>query len=173
MNRPRHPAGEFVPDPCLSGAARDEAIAHVAGLPALLRSAVHALDDAALDTPYINWTIRQIVHHLADSHMHALLRLKLALTTMHPTIAPYDEGATVQLADSARGPIEPAIITLEGVHARWVYLLRSMTNSDYQLAFFHPERAGSVKLAEMLGYYAWHGRHHTAQIVHLRAELGR
>lgn len=163
MDRPPFPAGPF-DDATALPEHRAKLIAQLDAFPAKLRGVVASLDEATLDRKYINWSIRQIISHLADSHTHALLRVKLALTRMHPTIAPYDETATAELIDSKRGPIEPALLILQGTHARAIQLFNEMSDADFALAFFHPERNASVKLNEMLAYYAWHGEHHLAQI---------
>jgi hypothetical protein len=151
----------------------EEAIADIAALPVRMRRAVHGLSERQLETPYRSegWTVRQVVHHVADSHMHAFLRLKLALTENLPTIKPYDEAATAKLAD-ARLPIDASVAVLDGVHARWLAVYRGMTTDDWSRAFVHPERDAPMTLSAHMQLYAWHGRHHVAHIVELRRREG-
>lgn len=165
MDRPQHPAGALsIPDQLPDAAKREALIAEIAEFPEKLRTLVASLSEDLLQRKYVNWSVRQIVNHLADSHVHGLIRIKLALTRMHPTIAPYDETATAELVDSTSGSLDPALAMLEGVHARMVRLFRNMSEADFSLAFFHPERNASVTLWELLVYCTWHGKHHMAQI---------
>jgi uncharacterized damage-inducible protein DinB len=165
----RYPVGRF--NPAASG-SRAQQIDTIRQLPATLRSAVSGLNDAQLDTPYRDggWTVRQLVHHIADSHANAYIRFKLALTEDSPTIKPYDEAAWANLPDS-RLPIEPSLAFTEAIHTRLVALLESLTDADYQKTFRHPER-GTVTLANNLAMYDWHSRHHTAHITGLRERMG-
>jgi uncharacterized damage-inducible protein DinB len=165
----RYPVGRF--DPSAAG-TRSQQIATVRQLPDRLRAAVQGMSDPQLDTPYREggWTVRQVVHHVADSHANAYIRFKLALTEDNPTIKPYDEGAWANLQDS-RMPVDVSLAFTSAVHARWVNLLESMTDADYQRSFRHPER-GTVTLANNLAMYAWHSRHHTAHITRLRERMG-
>ncbi len=117
-----------------------------------------------LYTTYRNWTIRQIAHHLADSHLNSYVRFKLALTEERPTIKPYDEGRWSLLADAQRASIEPSLQLLHGLHLRWAHLLRSLTPDAFQRSFYHPESKEVVPLWRALAYYVWHARHHTTQI---------
>lgn len=165
---PQNPAGVFEAKTNFTGKERDEAISEIALLPAQVRAAVAGLDDARLDAKYRNWTIRQIVHHLADSHVNAHARFRLAMTEERPTIKPYDEGRWAVLDDALRAPVEPSIAILDGLHARWVRLLRSLTAEQFRRVYFHPEMGREVSLEEAISSYAWHGRHHTAQITWLR-----
>jgi len=137
-----------------------------------LREAVNGLTEAQLDTPYRDggWTVQQVVHHLADSHVNSYVRFKLALTEDWPTIKPYDEAAWAELADN-RLPIEVSLKFVEALHERWVDLLEQMTEEDFQKGFMHPER-GRQTLAVSLSLYAWHARHHTAHITSLRRRMG-
>ena len=144
---------------------------HTSGSTAIA-PAIGGLSQSQLDTHYKNWTIRQITHHLADSHLHSIIRFKWALTEEHPTIKAYEEGDWVQLADSQHGDIEPALHLLEGLHAKWVQLLESMNEARFPRTFFHPQTETSVNLWMALNSYAWHGRHHTAQIRWLRDRHG-
>jgi hypothetical protein len=141
--------------------------------PGRLRDAVEGLSDRQLDTPYRpgGWTVRQVVHHLADSHMHSYIRTKFALTQNEPTIMPYDENVWADLKDAKSGPLETSLLLLEGLHARWVQLFESMTEADWKRNFNHPER-GVLPLDINASIYAWHGRHHTAHITELRKREG-
>jgi len=151
---------------------RGPAVAVIAELPTRLRAAVAGLTDAQLDTPYRpgGWTVRQVVHHVADSHLNAYIRLKFALTEEKPAIKPYDQDAWAGLADS-RLPVEMSLATLDGVHARWTGLYRSLTDEQFGRTFRHPE-IGTVTLDRQLQMYAWHGRHHVAHITALREREG-
>ena len=168
----RFPVGRFSPPASTLPGIRVAHIQTLRMLPGVLRTAVAGLNDAQLDTPYREggWTVRQVVHHVPDSHAMCYTRFKLALTEDWPTIKPYDEAAWANLADS-RLPIEVSLAMLEAVHGRWVALLESMTEEDFQKGFTHPER-GSQKLVTTLALYDWHSRHHTAHITGLRARQG-
>src|SRR5690606_461520 len=134
-------------------------------LPVKVRALVSRLGEGGLDTPYREggWTPRQVVHHLADSHLNSYVRFRLALTEDNPTIKPYDEAAWASLPDARTGPVEPSLAMLDGIHARWVALLASLDEAAWQRSFSHPE-SGDWILHEMLAMYAWHCRHHTAHI---------
>jgi DinB superfamily len=165
----RYPIGKFTP----SEAHRDKDIAAIAGLPSALRAAVAGLDDAQLDTEYRpgGWAVRQLVHHVADSHMNAYVRIRLALTEDWPTIKPYDEAQWAKLADARTLPVEPSLSLLEPLHRRWVVLLESLSEADWQRGYVHPEM-GREKLDRVAALYAWHGRHHTAHVTALRKRMG-
>jgi len=165
---PQYPVGPFVPEDGYGHLRREELIAQILQAPAALRAAVHGLTAAQLEARYRNWTVRQIVHHIADSHLNAVVRFKLALTEDRPTIKPYDEGRWVTLEDSRTAEIEPTLALLDALHTRWVALLRAMTPDQFARTYFHPEVRAEVSLAEALSNYAWHGRHHTAQILWVR-----
>ena len=141
--------------------------------PAQLRLAVRDLSQVQLDTPYRpgGWTVRQLVHHVPDSHMNSYVRFRLALTESEPVIKPYDEARWAELHDSRTAPIELSLSLLDSVHARWVLLLRSLTAADWQRTFRHPD-LGLMTLEGNAGLYAWHGRHHTAHITAVRKRLG-
>jgi hypothetical protein len=168
----RFPIGKFSPPGESTPSLRAEQIETLRRLPERLRSAVNGLNDAQLDTPYRDggWTVRQVVHHFADSHANSYIRFKLALTEDAPTIKPYDEAAWARLPDS-RMPIAPSLDFVSGVHARLVALLQSMSEDDFQKSFIHPER-GRMTLATNLALYAWHSRHHVTHITSLRARIG-
>jgi uncharacterized damage-inducible protein DinB len=169
---PKHPAGEYAADPAPAADRRAELIAQIEAAPAALRAAVAGLTDAQLDTKYVNWTARQIAHHMADSHLNAFARFKLALTEDAPTIKPYGQDAWAGTADVLGEPVETSVRLLEALHARWVRLLRSMGEADFARTFVHPEYGKTYTLGEALGVYAHHGRHHTAQIAWLRQHHG-
>jgi hypothetical protein len=142
-------------------------------LPERLRAAVGGLSDPQLDTPYRpeGWTVRQVVHHVADSHANCYIRFKLALTEDWPTIKPYDEVAWANLSDSRRLPVEVSLAMLEALHGRWVGLLEAMSEEDFHKGYVHPEQ-GRQNLAKALALYDWHSRHHTSHITSLRARQG-
>jgi hypothetical protein len=169
----RYPIGRFAAPAETGSAARAALIRQIGELPAMLKQAVAGLNAALLDTPYREggWTVRQVVHHVADSHANSVIRFKLALTEDWPVIKPYDEKAWAELPDSKSLPIEGSLAFIEALHARWVALLEVMSDADFQRGFAHPER-GRMNLATALAIYAWHGRHHTAHITALRARMG-
>jgi hypothetical protein len=148
-------------------------IADLAALPENLRTAIDGLSSAQLDTPYRDggWTVRQLVHHVADSHMNAVVRVRLALTEDWPTIKPYDEKLWAELPDALTAPPELSLRFLDALHYRWVLLLRTLSEDQWQRGFVHPEH-GRQTIAEATALYAWHCRHHTAHIVELRKRMG-
>jgi hypothetical protein len=165
---PRYPIGKFEKPETIMPEDRQSAIATLAELPEQLRNAVDGLGAAELNTPYRDggWTVRQLVHHIADSHMNAFIRLRLALTEDWPTIKPYDEAAWAELHD-ALAPVEWSLELIESLHARWVMLLQSLNKAQWQRGFVHPENGRTTVEASTL-LYAWHSRHHLAHITHLR-----
>ena len=170
----RYPIGRFTRPVDVTGAERARYIEAVAGAPAALREAVRGLDDAQLDTPYRpdGWTVRQVIHHLPDSHLNAYVRFKLALTEVEPTIKPYDEKAWAQLPDGRSPLVAESLTLLDALHARWVYMLRAMNAGDFARTLMHPERPDApMTLDVMLALYAWHGRHHAAQVTALRDRM--
>ena len=169
---PRFPIGKFAAPQPITQDDLVGAIASLADLPNELRNAVQGLNYSQLNTPYREggWTVRQTVHHLADSHMNAFIRIRLALTEDWPTIKPYDQAAWATLHDST-APIEWSLELLESLHARWVMLLQSLTNEQWQRGYRHPEN-GPQTLEYATLVYAWHSRHHVAHINHLRAREG-
>lgn len=168
----RFPLGEFEPNISFSPERRGEFIETIARLPADLRQAVANLDAEQLSAPYRpgGWTVRQLVHHVADSHMNSFIRFKLALTEAAPTIKTYDEAAWAETADGRNAPIELSLNVLEGVHARWALLLQSMSEADFAREVNHPER-GTMNLDALLALYDWHSRHHTAHVTGLRQRM--
>jgi hypothetical protein len=168
----RFPIGRFTPPAASLPGIRAAHMQTLRLLPERLRAAVSGLTEAQLDTPYREggWTVRQVVHHVADSHTNCYIRYKLALTEDWPTIKPYDEAAWANLADS-RLPVEVSLQWIEALHTRWVALLESLADDDFYKGFEHPEH-GRQNLAQVLALYDWHSRHHTAHIVSLRARQG-
>ena len=174
MTDPRYPIGPFVVEGEITATRREGWIAEIAEAPASLRVAVHGLSEAQFDTPYRDngWTVRQLVHHIPDSHLNAYVRFKLALTETNPTIRPYDEGRWAQLPDTAGTQVGVSLMLLEALHRRWVVLLRAMPEADWSRSYFHPEQKKSFRLDYVLAMYAWHGRHHVAHITALRERQG-
>lgn len=172
MEAPQNPAGPFVAEDNFGPQRRDEFIAVIEAAPIALANAVAGLSEAQLDTLYRNWTIRQIVHHLADSHVNSYIRFKSALTEDLPTIKPYDESRWAELADARGGDVQASLALLQGLHARWTMVLRSLTEEQFARCYFHPESGQNVSLRAALCLYAWHCRHHTAQILWLRNKRG-
>jgi uncharacterized damage-inducible protein DinB len=169
----RYPIGPLTYDPDSTADKRRTWIRQIAETPAALRAAVAGLDTAQLETPYRQdgWTVRQVVHHVPESHMNAYVRFKLALTEDNPTIKPYDEAAWSLTPDTARTPIDVSLSMLEALHTRWVLLLESLGPAAFARPLLHPEN-GPMTVDRLLQLYAWHGRHHTAQITGLRARQG-
>lgn len=169
---PRYPVGKFERPETITPEERLNAIATLAELPEDLRNAVEDLSSGQLNTPYREggWTVRQLVHHIADSHMNAFIRVRLALTEDWPTIKPYDEAAWAKLHDSV-APIEWSLELIESLHARWVMLLQSFTEEQWKRGYRHPE-GGDTTLDAATLMYAWHSRHHVAHITHLRTKEG-
>ena len=173
MADPRYPIGPFTPPASVTPEWRRQAIEIIEETPVRFREAVRGLNDDRLSTPYRSggWTVRQLAHHVPDSHLNAYVRLKLALTEENPTIKPYDEGRWARLPDSDVVPVETSLVLLESIHVRWVALLRSMRDEDFSRQYIHPE-TGKHDLNYLVALYAWHGRHHTAHITTLRQEKG-
>jgi hypothetical protein len=172
MSPPEFPAGAVQPKPRLTHEERSVLIAEIDTLPADLSNTVARLTDSQLDTLYKNWTIRQIVHHLADSHVNCYIRFKWTLTEDCPTIKAYHEGNWAALEDSRSGDIAAPLALLKGLHSRWVQLMKSMTDEQFDRAFIHPENGKTINLNAALSMYAWHGRHHFAQIQWLVEQNG-
>lgn len=169
----RYPIGEFQRVETLTDEQRAACVSQIEEMPARLASAVAGLTPAQLDTPYRpgGWTVRQLVHHIADSHMNAMTRFKLALTESEPTIKTYEEQLWAELADTKTPPIESSLTLLENLHKRWVILLRSLTPADWPRKFRHPGW-GLATVDFLLAQYAWHSRHHVAHITSLRERNG-
>src|SRR4030081_86237 len=170
----RYPVGKFDWNAPVSEADYPRLIAQIAETPGALRSAVAGLSRDQLETRYRpgGWTVKQLVPHVPDSHLNAYTRFKLALTENEPTIKPYDEAAWAELADSRKVPIEVSLDLLDALHLRWVALLRSLDSDDLNRGLRHPEHDRVLTLKQMLGLYAWHGRHHVAHITSLKKREG-
>ncbi len=168
----RYPIGPFVADDNPTSETRTHHIEQIAALPEKLRSALSGLSDQQLDTPYREggWTVRQVAHHVPDSHLNAYVRFKLALTENVPTIKPYEEGAWARLKDTEQTPIEISLALLDALHQRWVILLKSMKAEDFQRKLNHPE-SGVQNLDRVLALYSWHGNHHLGHITGLRDRM--
>jgi hypothetical protein len=166
----RFPIGKFSWPANISAAEREDYISRIASTPARLRTALSGLSGEQLDTPYRDggWTLRQVAHHVPDSHMNSYVRFKLALTEDNPAIKPYDEAAWALLTDSVDTPVETSLLLLDCLHQRWVTLLRGMTEAHWKKTFRHPE-LGPVSLEQSLALYAWHGDHHIAHVTALRS----
>jgi len=173
MADPRFPIGKFQYSGASTESERKRFIDEIAATPAQLRTAVKGLSADQLHTPYRQggWNVRQVVHHVPDSHLNSYVRFKLALTEDEPTIKSFDEDRWAQLADTRTTPVEISLSLLESLHHRWTNLLRSLTGSDWKRTFRHPER-GVMTLDEALAMYAWHGRHHVAHVTRLREAKG-
>jgi uncharacterized damage-inducible protein DinB len=170
---PRYPIGKMETPKEITAAKRQQAIASIAATPKNLREAVRGLNDAQLDTPYREggWTVRQVIHHVPDSHMNAYVRLKLALTEDKPTIKTYDESVWANLADSKSAPIEVSQKLLDSLHERWDRVWRSLKAEDFSRPLVHPD-SGERNIDWLLFVYEWHGRHHAAHITELRKQKG-
>lgn len=170
---PRYPIGPWDRKDRLTDAERDAHIDAIAATPQRMREAVRNLDETQLNTPYRDggWTVRQVVHHVPDSHLNAYIRLKLALTESEPTIKPYDEATWAELADSRDTPVETSLTMLESLHDRWVRLLRTLRGADFDRTYRHPEHKGAFTLDTLLSMYQWHGRHHVGHITSLRERM--
>jgi uncharacterized damage-inducible protein DinB len=168
----RYPIGKFEWSGARNDANRHAFIAQIEETPAKLRAAVRGLTEEQLDTPYRDggWTVRQVVHHLPDSHLNAYVRFKLAVTEDEPVIKTYEQQLWAELPDARTAPLEPSLALLESLHFRWVLFLKSLRAADYARKLRHPE-LGEVDLDKYLALYAWHGRHHVAQIASLRDRM--
>jgi len=173
MNDPRYPIGKFQAPAGYDAVGRAACIRQIEETPARLRDAVKGLSERQLDHSYREggWTLRQVVHHLPDSHMNSYIRFKLAVTEDEPTIKPYDEAEWAKLPDATTGAVEVSLALLEALHRRWVVFLRSLSEAQLSRTFRHPE-LGIISLDQNLALYAWHGRHHVAHITSLRDRMG-
>jgi hypothetical protein len=169
----RYPIGKFHLEEPVAPHQLAEWIGQIAAAPTHLRTAVAGLSDAQLDTPYRpgGWTVRQVVHHVPDSHLNCYVRFRLALTEDEPTVKPYDEGRWAALPDARTAPVELSLALLENLHRRWVLLLEALTAAEWDRRFRHPE-LGVRTLRQTVAMYAWHGRHHVAHITALRQRSG-
>ena len=172
MNDPRYPIGKFNYEGPPSEEQRKKLIEDIAQTPAALRAAVKGLSAEQIETPYRDggWTVRQVVHHVPESHMNAYIRFKLALTEDEPTIKPYEEDRWAKLSDVQSTPLDVSLSLLELLHDRWVRVLKSIRPEEWKRSFKHPE-LGVVPLEKNLCLYSWHGRHHVAHITELRKRM--
>lgn len=174
MNTPdlRYPVGDFRFPESVSAQELAAFMDQIAETPARMRAAIAGLSDSQLDTPYRpgGWTVRQLAHHVPDSHINSYTRFRLALTEDQPIIKPYEEKRWAELSDARTMPVEPSLALLESLHARWVPLLRSLSTADWKRTFRHPD-LGLVTLEKNAALYAWHGRHHVAHITAVRDRM--
>jgi uncharacterized damage-inducible protein DinB len=170
MEAPQYPVGPYNAQEDDQPSRRETLIGVIEKAPQVLLEAVKGLSDAQLDAKYKNWTIRQIVHHLADSHVNSYIRFKWALTEDKPLIKAYDDGQWAELADSKKGPIEAPLAMMEGVHKQWLVVLKSMTDDKFKRIYVYPNNNREMTLSNALGIYAWHGRHHTGQIIWMKEQ---
>jgi uncharacterized damage-inducible protein DinB len=172
MIDPRYPIGKFNYAGPLTEQQREAFLDQIAQTPVNMRAAVKGFSDAQFDTPYRpgGWTVRQVVHHVPDSHLNSYVRFKLALTEDEPTIKAYAEDRWAELADTKATPVEVSLTLLDSLHDRWVRLLRSLTPEEWKRTFRHPE-LGAMTLEKTLALYAWHGRHHVAHVTELRKRM--
>ena len=173
MTDPRYPIGKFSFDGNLTEEQKAQFLDDIEQTPARLRAAVQGLSGSQLDTPYRDggWTVRQVVHHVPDSHMNSYVRFKLALTEEEPTIRPYMENLWAELPEAKTGPVELSLTLLELLHQRWAMVLRAMNPAEWKRTLRHPEM-GVLSLEKMLALYAWHGKHHVAHVTKLREKMG-
>jgi len=169
----QYPIGKYETKTLLTPAEREEAIAQIAETPKRMRNALDGLTGGQLETPYRpgGWTVRQLAHHVPDSHMNAYVRLKLALTEVEPTVKTYEEQLWAELTDSRETPVEVSLALLEFLHMRWNFLLRALQPGDFARRLRHPVN-GAMTVDNLVHHYAWHGRHHVAHITSLREREG-
>lgn len=170
----RYPIGQFKKPEAIAAEDIEQWISDIASFPNQIRTAVAHLTDEQLNTAYRpgGWSIRQVVHHCADSHLHSFIRFKLALTEDKPTVKPYYEERWAELPDSSQAAVALSLHLLDGLHQRWVLLLRSLSAADINKSFIHPEHGKEIFLDECIGLYAWHGRHHLAHITTIKQMKG-
>jgi len=166
---PRYPIGKYEPQP-FSAAQKEEWLLNIKHLPQELELALANLDSQQLNEPYREggWQLKQLVHHIADSHMNAYIRFKLALTEENPIIKPYEEKAWAMLADNQTVPVSVSIQLISALHQRWYAVIKDLTEQDFQRTVVHPDHGRVMSIWLLLGLYAWHGKHHTAHILALR-----
>jgi len=170
----KYPIGKFLRPAFISFTDISKWMDEIESLPKQLRKEIETLNDSQLDTPYRpdGWSVRQVVHHLPDSHLNSYIRFKLALTEDNPTIKPYMEDRWAELPDSNSAPILVSLDLLDALHRRWVSVLKNMTKEQWNRTFYHPENKRENRLDEVLAMYAWHGRHHLAHITELKKRMG-
>jgi uncharacterized damage-inducible protein DinB len=173
MSDPRYPVGKFTYAGPPDEAQRGHMIREIEQTPAALRAAIKGLSPQQIETPYreSGWTVRQVIHHVPESHMNAYIRFKLGLTEDSPTIKPYEEDRWAKTGEVQSTPLEVSLTLLDSLHDRWVRLLRSLKPEEWKRSFNHPEM-GPMPLEKSLALYAWHGRHHAAHITELRKRMG-
>jgi uncharacterized damage-inducible protein DinB len=169
----RYPIGKFSYSGPLTAEQKQQYLSDIEQTPARLRAALRGLSDQQLDTPYRDggWTLRQVAHHFADSHMNSYIRCKLALTEDEPTIKPYMENLWAELPEAKHAPIDVSLALLDSLHQRWMLMLSKLTDAEWKRTFHHPER-GLMSLENNLALYSWHGRHHVAHVTSLRERMG-
>lgn len=169
----RYPIGKYEPQP-FSNELKEQWLADLKFLPSMLEKAVLNLDEAHLNTAYRDggWTLKQVVHHIADSHINAYCRFKLGLTEDNPTIKPYEEKLWAEMQDTQNLPVNISLTLLHALHARWVEILKDLNEQEWHRTIFHPEQKKEISLWFLLGMYAWHSRHHTAHINSLKERMG-
>ena len=174
LEESKYPIGKYNIPANISDIDVDDHIRTIKDFPGKLKNLIENWSDTQLDTPYRKggWTVRQLINHIADSHMNSFIRFKLALTEDNPTIKTYDEAKWAELQDSFTIEIKPALQILKGLHKRWVYELKSLTNKEFESTFFHPEHNRNITLRESLAFYAWHCSHHYAHLENLKKEKG-
>ena len=174
LEHKKYPLGKFSPPEKISDQDLDRYIKIIKNFPGKLKNLVEFWDDDQLDTQYRKggWKVRQLINHISDSHMNSFIRFKLALTEDNPTIKAYDETKWAELQDSFSMEIKPALQILKGLHKRWVFELKCMTNKEYESTFFHPEENRKITLKESVAFYSWHCEHHLAHIENLKKEKG-
>ncbi len=168
----RYPIGKYIPK-SFSESQLQEWLIDIKFLPQHLENAILNLDESQIDTPYrsAGWTVKQLIHHVADSHMNAYIRFKLGLTEDNPTIKPYDEGAWANLPDTHNLPINISLTLLHALHARWMEVIKGIKSDEWNRTVFHPEQKKEITLWHLLGMYAWHGKHHVAHVTVLRERM--
>jgi hypothetical protein len=173
LDQLRYPIGKFTAPVMVNLEDISRWIQTIESLPAKMREAVRGMSDAQLDTPYREggWTVRQVIHHMPDSHMNAYCRFKLALTEDNPAIRPYLENRWAELPEAKSGPIQVSLDLLDALHKRWVLVLKNMTAADYKKTFYHPESKVTRSLEVVLCLYDWHSRHHLAHITELKRRM--
>ena len=174
LEKLKYPIGLYAPPEVITQNYLDQWIDEIASLPQLMRSAVSGLRDEQLDTPYRpgGWTVRQVVHHVPDSHINSYVRFKWTLTEETPTIKAYHEDRWAELNEARHAPIEPSLKLLEALHERWVLMLKALKEEDLRKKFIHPETNSEVRIDWNIGNYAWHGKHHLAHITNLKNNMG-
>jgi hypothetical protein len=173
MADPRYPIGKFSFDGTLTERQKSKFLDDIEKTPARLEAAIHGLTEKQLDTPYRDggWTVRQVIHHVPDSHLNSYIRFKLALTEDEPTIRSYMEDRWAELPEAKTAPVEPSLALLSSLHTRWMLMLRALQPADWKRTFRHPE-IGLMTLEKNLALYSWHGQHHVAHITALRERMG-